>query len=187
MLGSARPSRAVPSTGDSGLSLWLGGGCHLPTGPRSTCSASSSPSSALYQRCRVPAPAGMVRVGLPRATGSAFPALGALAGTQQLVFLLVQSSGVSGHVRGSAQNVGAAQNQPGVRRWERQVKDSAPEPPDTAQPCLHNSGSHLNPWKMTFLVQIMRFPFLKSSASALPGNNSRTPKGLWLQTSLQCC
>lgn len=47
------------------------------------------------------------------------------------------------------------------------MKDGAPEPPNTAQPCLHNLGSHLNPWKMTFRVQIMRFPFLESPASAI--------------------
>lgn len=112
MLGSARPSRPAPSAGDSGR-------MSPPHQPRATCSASSSSSSSSsLPALPAAAPAGTVQFGLPRATGSAFPAPGGLAGTQQLVLLPVQSSRVSGHVPGPAQNVGAAQNQPGPQIGE---------------------------------------------------------------------
>lgn len=97
--------------------LGTGGGCHLPASPCATCSASSSVSPSL-PALPVAALTGTVQFGLPRATGSAFPAPGALTGTQQLVLLPVQSSRVSGHVPGPAQNVGAAQNQPGPQLGE---------------------------------------------------------------------
>jgi len=114
-----------------------------------------------------------VHFGLLQATDNACPTLRALAGTKQLFFFLSQSSRVSGHMPSPAHKPTFAKNNPRATSEESQVKVGAPKLPDTAYPCLKNSGSHLNLCKITFLVLIITFPFLKSSTSEISGNNPR--------------